>query len=164
MPTVSIQAAILTVSDTRTETNDLSGSRLAELLELFGAEVVEKAIVSDDLNDLKNTIYSIAERDDINLLITTGGTGLGPRDNTPEATQAVIEYEVPGVPEAIRAASLGKTPMAMLSRGLCGVRNGTLIINLPGSTKAVEECFEIVRPVLQHAIDLIGGNTSHEAK
>jgi molybdopterin adenylyltransferase len=158
-----IRAAVVTVSDTRTESNDISGQRLAELLGTLGAEIIEKAIVSDDLSDIRNTIYSLAERDDVNLVITTGGTGLGPRDNTPEATQAVIEYEVPGIPQATRLASMTKTPMSMLSRGICGVRNGTLIINFPGSTNAVIECFEVIRPVLQHAIDLIGGNTSHGA-
>jgi molybdenum cofactor synthesis domain-containing protein len=163
MASTLIRAAILTASDTRDEKSDLSGQRLEELLRDLGAEVVERLIVSDDLNDLRNTIHSLAMRDDVNLLITTGGTGLGPRDNTPEATQAVIEREVPGIAEAIRAASLAKTSMAMISRGICGVREGTLIINFPGSPKAVEECFEVVRPVLEHAIDLISGKTSHEA-
>ena len=158
-----IRAAILTASDTREEATDVSGQRLEELLREFGAEMVERLIVSDDLNDLRNTIHSLATRDDVNLLITTGGTGLGPRDNTPEATQAVIEREVPGIAEAIRAASQQQTPMAMISRGICGVRGNTLIINFPGSPKAVEECFEVVRPVLKHAIDLISGETSHEA-
>jgi molybdopterin adenylyltransferase len=162
MRNVPIRAAVLSVSDTRTESDDISGQQLAKILEDFGAHVIEKQIISDDLNDVRNTIYSLAQRDDIDLLITTGGTGLGPRDNTPEATQAVIEYEVPGIPEAIRAATMSKTPMSMLSRGICGVRSGTLIINFPGSTSAVKECFEVVRPVLKHAIDLISGNTGHE--
>src|SRR3982751_4704571 len=115
MPNVQIRAAVLTVSDTRTESNDLSGRLLADLLTTLGAHIIEKLVISDDLNDVRNTIYSLAERSEINLLITTGGTGLGPRDNTPEATQAIIEYDVPGIPEAIRASSLCKTPMSMLS-------------------------------------------------
>lgn len=161
MPDTLIRAAILTVSDTRNHKNDLSGKRLAELLWAIGAEVVETAIVTDDLEHLRNTIYVLAERDDINLIVTTGGTGFGPRDNTPEATRAVIEREAPGLAEAMRRVSGDNTPMAMLSRGICGIRGTTLIINLPGSPKGVEECFEVIRPVLKHAIALIEGNTEH---
>ncbi len=95
--------------------------------------------------------------------MTTGGTGLGPRDNTPEATLKVIEREAPGIAEAIRAESLKVTPMAMISRGVCGVCSGTLIINLPGSPKAVRESFAVVKPVLQHAVDLLAGKTEHRA-
>ena len=97
------------------------------------------------------------------FILTTGGTGLGPRDNTPEATRAVIEREAPGLAEAMRRETYAKTPLAMLSRGICGIRGDTLIINLPGSPKGVEECFGIVRPVLQHAIDLLSGDTQHDA-
>src|SRR5438270_13536716 len=95
-----IKAFIVTVSDTRTMENDLSGDRLAELLLAFGASVSGKIIVSDDLEDLRNTLYVLTERDDINLILTTGGTGFAPRDNTPEATQAVIQREAPGLAEA----------------------------------------------------------------
>ncbi len=156
-----IRAATLTVSDTRRPDNDRSGERLAELLLGAGAEIVERIIVTDDLEHLRNTIYSLAEREDINLIVTTGGTGFGPRDNTPEATRAVIEREAPGMAEAMRRETAVKTPMAMLSRGICGIRGNTLIINLPGSPKGVEECFEVIRPVLGHAVGLIAGNTAH---
>ena len=105
-----------------------------------------------------------ADRNDVNLIVTTGGTGLGPRDNTPEATQQVIEREVPGIAEAIRAESLKSTPMAMISRGVCGVRSGTLIVNLPGSPKAVKETFAVIAPVLSHAIELLSGRTSHNPR
>ena len=98
----------------------------------------------------------------MNLIITTGGTGLGPRDNTPEATQRVIEREAPGIAEAIRAESLKVTPMAMISRGVCGVCSGTLIVNLPGSPKAVRESFSVIAPVLPHALDLLAGKTAHQ--
>jgi molybdenum cofactor synthesis domain-containing protein len=156
-----IKAFILTVSDTRKLENDRSGDRLVELLLGSEAEVIGKLIVSDDLESLRNTIYSLTERDDINLIITTGGTGFGPRDNTPEATQAVIEREAPGMAEAMRRETSTKTPLSMLSRGICGIRGGKLIVNLPGSPKAVEECYEVIRPVLSHAVALISGETGH---
>ena len=140
---------------------DVSGDRLAELLIDAGAEIAGKLIVSDDLEDLRNTLYVLTENEEIDLILTTGGTGLAPRDNTPEATRSVIDREVPGIAEAMRAETLKFTKMAMLSRAVCGVRNGTLLINLPGSPKGVEECFQIIRPILNHAVDLINGNTNH---
>jgi molybdopterin adenylyltransferase len=161
MSNIQIKAVVLSISDTRAYENDLSGNALVELLVSAGAKVIEKLIVSDDLNDLRETLYVLTERDDINLIVTTGGTGFGPRDNTPEATRAVIEREAPGLAEAMRAETLKNTPFAMLSRGICGIRGGTLIINLPGSPKAVSECFEVVRPILQHAVDQIAGHTKH---
>lgn len=156
-----INAFILTVSDTRTLENDLSGDRLAELLLAAGAEIKGKLIVTDDLEELRNVIYIITERNDIDLIITTGGTGFGPRDNTPEATHAVIEREAPGLAEAMRRETSAKTPLAMLSRGICGIRGDKLIINLPGSPKGVEECFAVIQPVLSHAIRVLAGNTKH---
>jgi molybdopterin adenylyltransferase len=158
-----IRAAVITVSDacSRGEREDDSGAALVELLEASNAEVVEKKILSDDLEPLVQTLEAIAERSDVNLIITTGGTGLGPRDNTPEATRRVIEREAPGIAEAIRAESLKVTPMAMISRGVAGVSSGTLIINLPGSPKAVRESFAVIKPVLAHAVDLLAGHTRH---
>ena len=156
-----IRAALITVSDTRHSSNDLSGDRLAELIASVDGEIVERLIVTDDLGNLTNTLFSIAQRDDINLIITTGGTGFAPRDNTPEATRAVIEREAPGLAEAMRRETAAKTPMSMLSRGICGIRGDTLIINLPGSPKGVAECFAVIQPILHHAISLIAGNTSH---
>jgi len=158
----TIRAFIVTVSDTRTLDSDLSGDRMAELLIAAGADVTGKIIVSDELDGLRNTLHVVAERDDVNLILTSGGTGFGPRDNTPEATQAVIEREAPGLAEAMRRETYPKTPLTMLSRGVCGIRGDTLIINLPGSPKGVEECFEVIRPVLQHAVQLLAGDTQHD--
>lgn len=159
----AIRAAVITASDacSRGERADDSGAALAELLSGMGAEVVETRILSDDLEPLVQTLKDFAGRDDINLIVTTGGTGLGPRDNTPEATLQVIEREVPGIAEAIRAESLKITNMAMISRGVAGVASGTLIVNLPGSPKAVRESFAVLKPVLAHAVDLLAGRTRH---
>jgi molybdenum cofactor synthesis domain-containing protein len=158
-----IRAAVITVSDacSRGERADDSGAALVELLEGSNAEIVEKKILSDDLEPLVQTLETIAKRSDVNLIITTGGTGLGPRDNTPEATRRVIEREAPGIAEAMRAESLKSTPMAMISRGVAGVANGTLIINLAGSPKAVRESFAVIKPVLAHSVDLLAGHTRH---
>ncbi|CAN5301273.1 MogA/MoaB family molybdenum cofactor biosynthesis protein [soil metagenome] len=156
-----IRAIVVSVSDSRREDNDLSGVTLLGLLLSIGAEVHEKIIVSDDFDELRQTLYSLTERDDINLIFTTGGTGFAERDNTPEATRAVIEKEAPGIAEAIRFETMKINPMAMLSRSVCGIRNHTLIINLPGSPRAVSECFEIIKPILQHAVNLLAGNTNH---
>ena len=158
---MTIKAFILTVSDTRTVDTDASGDRLAQLLIEAEAAVVGKLIVSDDLDGLRNTIYVLTERDDINLILTTGGTGFSPRDNTPEATRAVIEREAPGLAEAMRRETAAQTPMSMLSRGICGIRRDKLIINLPGSTKGVEECLAVVRPILGHAVNVLSGKAKH---
>ena len=161
----NLRAVVITVSDacSRGEREDTSGAALVQLLTDAGAQIVKSRILSDDLDELVQTLKACAEREDVNLIITTGGTGLGPRDNTPEATREVIEREAPGIAEAIRAESLKVTPRGMISRGVCGVRNATLIINLPGSPKAVRESFAVIEPVLSHAVDLIEGRTKHKA-
>lgn len=160
-----IRAVVITVSDACASGHraDTSGQTLVELLSEVGAEIVEKKIIADDLDPLTTMLSGICQRGDVNLIITTGGTGLGPRDNTPEATLKVIEREAPGVAEAIRAESLKVTPMAMISRGVCGVCGGTLIINLPGSPKAVKESFAVIKPVLAHSVDLLAGKTEHRS-
>jgi molybdenum cofactor synthesis domain-containing protein len=162
MESVKIKAIVVTVSDSRRETNDVSGVTLANLLLEINAEIVDKIIVSDDFEDLRNTLYSLTENEGVNLIITTGGTGFAPRDNTPEATRAVIEREAQGLAEAMRFETAKITPLAMMSRGVCGIRRDKLIVNLPGSPKGVHECFEVIRDVLPHAINLISGNTKHE--
>lgn len=161
-----IRAVVITASDacSRGQRVDESGAVVAELLEGMGAEVVSRVILSDDLEPLSEKIRECAERADVNLVVSTGGTGFAPRDNTPEATRAVIEREAPGLAEAMRAETLKKTPTAMISRGVCGTRAGALIVNLPGSPGAVRECFEVIRPVLAHAVTLLAGGTHDEAK
>jgi molybdenum cofactor synthesis domain-containing protein len=156
-----IRAIVVTVSDSRTTENDSSGEILIESLREIDAEVVEKIIVSDDFDNLRQTLYVLTEREDVNLILTTGGTGFSARDNTPEATRAVIEKEAQGLAEAMRYETLKKTPTAMLSRGVCGIRGNTLIINLPGSPKGARECFDIIKTVLPHAVNLINGTVTH---
>jgi len=163
MPT-PINAVAITVSDrcARGEADDISGRLLVELLRGAGANIVAHEVLSDDLEPLAEKLRDLADIDGVNLIITTGGTGFGPRDNTPEATARIIEREAPGIAEAIRAESLKHTPMAMISRGVCGIRSGTLIINLPGSPKAVRESFAVIQPILNHAIALLAGKPGGE--
>ncbi len=161
-----IHAVVITVSDacSRGEREDESGEVLKLLLKEIGAEIVATKIISDDLEPLTQTLGEFADRPDVNLIVTTGGTGFAPRDNTPEATLAVIERAAPGIAEAMRMETLKHTPMAMISRGVCGICSGTLIINLPGSPKAVRESFAVIKPVLGHAVALLAGDTHHAAQ
>ena len=123
------------------------------------AQTVEYVIVPDDEKEIANTLIRFCDELKVDVVLTTGGTGLAPRDVTPEATKSVIEREVPGIPQAIREYSLKITDRAMLSRAVSGIRKSTLIINLPGSPKAVRESLEIVKPVLAHAVETLSGNT-----
>ena len=152
-----MRAAVVTVSDRsfRGERPDISGPVLKTLLESAGAEVVETTVVPDDPVLIAQALIRLADEVCCELIVTTGGTGLSPRDTTPEATKQVIDKNVPGMEEAIRQESLKQTPFAMLSRGVVGVRGKTLILNFPGSPKAVKECFALVRPVLAHAVKLL---------
>ncbi len=152
-----MRAAIVTISDRsfRGERADVSGPVLKTLLEAAGAVVVETVVVPDERTQITATLCRLADETACELIFTTGGTGLSPRDVTPEATRAVVTREVPGIEQAIYQASLTQTPYAMLSRGVAGVRGHTLILNFPGSPKAVKECFAVVESVLAHAVKLL---------
>jgi molybdenum cofactor synthesis domain-containing protein len=162
---IEIRAVVMTVSDrcARGEQEDESGVVLVELLKEMGASVVATEILPDDLEPLSEKLRAYADRADVNLIMTTGGTGFSPRDNTPEATRAVIQKEAPGLAEAMRMETLKQTPLAMVSRGVCGIRSDTLIINLPGSPKGVRESFSVIKPVLSHAVALLAGKSHAEA-
>ena len=160
-----MRVGILTISDrsSRGERPDVSGPILEELVLSQGDVVVKKDIVPDDLETLKEILMSWADGGELDVILTTGGTGFSPRDVTPEATQAVIEREAPGLAEAMRAFSLQITPHAMLSRAIAGIRAQTLIINLPGSPKAAQENFQVVQVVLRHAVQLLHEDPGAEA-
>lgn len=149
---------IVTMSDkgSQGQREDASGAAIKEMVVQLG-EVLQYRVVPDDPEIIKATLMEFADEHQLDLILTTGGTGLGPRDNTPEATLAVIRRQVPGLAEAIRAESLKKTPKAMLSRAVSGTRGKTLIINLPGSVKGVRECLEVVLPVLPHGLEILSG-------
>jgi molybdopterin adenylyltransferase len=155
-------AAILTVSDKAAagQREDTSGAAIRELLTSIGIEVARYEIVADEQDVVSARLREWADGGAVQLIVTTGGTGLGPRDVTPEATKAVLEYEAPGIAEAMRAEGLRHTPMSMISRAMAGVRNRVLIINLPGSPKGVRENLSVVLPVLQHALELLAGERS----
>ena len=153
-----ITIGVLTISDgaAKGERQDLSGENIRTLVAQMPDAIVDAgAIVPDETDYITTVLREWSDEKRLHLILTTGGTGLAPRDVTPEATLAVIEREAPGIAEAMRAISLQYTRTAMLSRGIAGVRGHTLIINLPGSPKAVRECLEYILPVLPHAINLL---------
>jgi molybdopterin adenylyltransferase len=161
---MNIRFGILTSSDrsSRGERPDLSGAALAKLVMAQGWEVVRTIILPDDRNALIETLSAWADAGDLDIILTTGGTGFSPRDVTPEATRAVIDREAPGLAEAMRQESLKFTPHAMLSRAAAGMRGRVLIINLPGSPKAAVENFEVIQAVLGHAVELLRDNPEAE--
>jgi molybdenum cofactor synthesis domain-containing protein len=157
-----MSAVVLTVSDrvSRGEAQDRSGPAAAAKLAEFGFGNADVHVVEDGVESVRTALIVLAR--DHRLIVTTGGTGFSPRDLTPEATRLVIEREAPGLAEAMRAATFGKIPHGMLSRGVAGIVGSTLIVNLPGSVKAVEESLDVIGPALQHGTELlIGGQTDH---
>jgi molybdopterin adenylyltransferase len=167
---MKIQVGILTISDRSSAglRPDTSSPALQEVANEQGWEVVKTRVVADDLESIQGTLADWADGGDIDLIVTTGGTGFGQRDVTPEATQKVVERLAPGLAEAIRAESMRITPHAMLSRGIAGIRKRALIINLPGSPKGAVESLKVVSPALPHAVELLrgdpGSETSHAIK
>ena len=153
------RAAIITASDSgyRGEREDLSGPAIKEILEREGYEVTSMDILPDDQVMLAGKLQEIADSEKAELILTTGGTGFSERDVTPEATEEVIERKVPGIPEAIRAYSMTITKRAMLSRATAGIRGKTLIVNLPGSPKAVRESLEYIIDALAHGLEILSG-------
>ena len=154
-----IRVGILTISDrcSKGEREDKSGDVIRKIMSQFGTRVVDYAIIPDNKENIVGKLTEWSDEGGVDLIITTGGTGLAPRDVTPEATQDVIDRIVPGFSEAIRAKGIKKTPHAMLSREVSGVRGETLIVNLPGSPKAVRESLPVILPALPHAIEVIKG-------
>lgn len=150
------KAAVITASDKGAQglREDLSGPCIKKILEEANYEVVSIDILPDDRNLIADKLIELSDRK-IPLILTTGGTGFAPRDNTPEATRDVIEKETPGISEAIRSESLKITPRAMLSRAISGIRKQSLIINLPGSPKAVKECLDFILPILEHGLNIM---------
>jgi molybdenum cofactor synthesis domain-containing protein len=152
---------ILTISDkgSRGERQDKSGEAIREILSRMDVRIVNYDIIPDEKELIAQKLVQWADEDKLDVIVTTGGTGLTPRDVTPEATLSVVDRIVPGFAEAMRAESLKKTPMAMLSRAVVGTRGKALIINLPGSPKAVRECLQVILPALPHAVETIRGQS-----
>jgi molybdopterin adenylyltransferase len=161
-----IKAGVLTISDKgfRGKREDTSGPLVAEILTRIGYKIEKQDVVPDDHERIAECLIEWVDKDSLRLIVTTGGTGVSPTDVTPEAMLKVIDYQIPGMAEAMRASSLVKTPHAMLSRALAGVRGCSLIINLPGSPDGAKENLAVVLPALKHALDKIAGDRSDCSK
>lgn len=156
-------AVVVTISDSVAsgERSDVSGPKAAELLSASGFGIDRNEVIADDHKNIATLLRRICDKENVSLVVTTGGTGFSPRDVTPEATAEVIERKADGLAELMRHGSIAHTPMAALSRGVCGIRGRTLIINLPGSPKAVEENLSAILSILPHALDLLAGEQPH---
>ena len=157
------RAAVLTISDSCSagQREDKSGPAIAEALKQWGAVVLVEEVLPDDRARVAARLRELSDAEELQIVVTTGGTGFAPRDTTPEATRDVIEREAPGLAELMRLRSLEKTPLAPLSRAVCGIRKSTIIVNLPGSPKGAVECFDAIKTPLAHAVGLLTGRDSH---
>ncbi|NPU84110.1 MAG: MogA/MoaB family molybdenum cofactor biosynthesis protein [Syntrophaceae bacterium] len=155
-----MRTGVITMSDkgSRGEREDLSGPEVARLLAGIGCRIERTVIVPDETEKIKEALIRFADEDRLDLIVTTGGTGVSPRDVTPDATLAVIHKEIPGMAEAMRRASAAKTPHAMISRAVVGIRGASLIVNLPGSPRGARENLEVLLPALPHAVEKIKGD------
>ena len=154
-----IKTAVLTISDkgSRGERKDLSGPVLEEMIQEVGGAIKHREIIADEKEEIKNSMIFLSDKEDIDLILSTGGTGFAERDITPEATIEILDKEVPGLPEKMRASTSAITPLAVLSRARAGIRNNTLIINFPGSPKAVRECLESIIDIIPHGVKILKG-------
>lgn len=160
-----IRVAVVTISDKGStgEREDVSGPVLADLVQHMGAEVVRQTVVPDERDEIAALLVTFADAMGLDLVLTTGGTGVTPRDVTPEATRTVIDREMPGLAEVLRFEGYRQTPLAVISRGVAGIRGRTLIVNLPGNPRAVRQGMETLSPILPHAVQMIRGeDTEHE--
>ncbi|HEY82701.1 MAG TPA: molybdopterin adenylyltransferase [Dehalococcoidia bacterium] len=160
-----LKIGILTISDkgAQGQRSDESGQVIRESFSSLESQVAKYEIVPDEIDIISRRLMEWADRGDVDVIITTGGTGLSQRDVTPEATLAIVDKVVPGLPEAMRAKTLAQTPMAMLSRATAGVRRECLIVNLPGSPRAVRECLEVILPAIPHAVEIIKGEVTEHS-
>ena len=158
-----IRAAVITVSDSAHQgtREDLSGPAVAARLQDKGFEIAGRLVIPDEREEIARCLRQLAERGSAQAIFTTGGTGIAPRDVTPEATRDVIDREIPGIGELMRSKGLASTPYSALSRGLAGTKNGVLIINLPGSTRGAVESVDAILELVPHVLDLINGRTGH---
>jgi molybdenum cofactor synthesis domain-containing protein len=157
-----IKTAILTISDkgSQGEREDKSGPVIMEMLKEFNAEKQYYNIIPDEIVEIKDELIKLTDKEEVDLVLTTGGTGFAPRDVTPEATRAIMEKDAPGIAELIRMETINITKKAALSRAVSVIRNDTLIINLPGSPKAVRECLEVAKEVIPHGIEILKGEVT----